>query len=86
MFLILVYVQAVYSQEDPVVGTCSNTVMVMTKEEMKREIRAQVADVLASGESLNCNSTETTNNIYEAIENLGQKINNKLEAIAKGTD
>ena len=37
--------QVFYSQEDPVVWTCSNTVMVMTKEEMKREIRAQVADV-----------------------------------------
>ena len=53
------------------------------EEEMKREIRAQVADALANGESLNCNSTETTNNIYEAIENLGQEINNNLEAIAK---
>ena len=84
VFLILVYVQVVYSQVDPVIGTCSNTVMVMTKEEMKREIRAQVADALANGESLNCNSTETTNsNIYEAIENLGQEINNKLEVITR---
>ena len=45
----------VYSQADPVIGTCSNTVMVMTKEEMKREIRAQVADALANS------SVETTN-------------------------
>ena len=37
----------VYCLEDPVIGTCSNTVMVMTKEEMKREIRAQVVDTLA---------------------------------------
>ena len=38
VFLILIYVQVAYSQEDPVIGTCGNTVMVMTKEEMKREI------------------------------------------------
>ena len=67
------------------VWTCSNTVMVMTKEEMKREIRAQVADALANGESLNCNySTETTNsnsNIYGVVAKLGE-ISNNLEAIA----
>ena len=56
VFLILVYVQVVYSQEDPVIGSCSDTVMVMTKEEMKREIRAQIADALANGKSRNCNS------------------------------
>ena len=37
-------VLATYSQEDL---ACNNTVMVLTKEEMKREIRSQIAEALS---------------------------------------
>ena len=85
VLLILLYVQVVYSQEGPpVFGTCSNTVMVMTKEEMRREIRSLLAEsevFLAEEIRQTCNSTNTR--IY--AEKLDE-ISNKLEAITKLID
>ena len=67
-FLILACTLAVFCQEDPVTGTCSNEVIVMTKEEMKREIQSQIANAIANSatqvveklEGISSNLVDTT--------------------------
>ena len=68
-------------------GACSNTVMVLTKEEMKREIRAQVAEALATSSQQqrgNCtcgaNSIELLN-LDVHIQELGHNLSAKLDGL-----
>ena len=85
VLLVLTCASVVICQEDPVIGICSNAVIVMTKEEMKREMRAQIADALAdtiTTADKNCSSDETASNSFnEVIEKLEQ-ISNNLNTIA----
>lgn len=70
-FMVLACTLAVFCQEDPVTGTCSNAVIVMTKEEMKREIQSQIADAFGDDSKFN-----------QATEKL-EDISNNLTAVTK---
>lgn len=60
VFLLLTCALVVFCQEHPVTGACSNAVIVITKEEMKRETQSQIADAFANSAtgnlSGNCSS------------------------------
>ena len=72
---------------DTTFGACSNTVMVLTKEEMKREIRAQVAEALATNNQQqrgNCTCDEISNQLLSEdvrIRELGHNLTTKLEGL-----
>ena len=90
LFLVLVCALiALCQEEDSVTGTCSNAVIVMTKEEMKREIHAQIADALANtaggNSNGNCSSAgdETENNRFNQVIEKLEEISDNLDAITK---
>ena len=72
LLFVFLCVQTTHSQEDTVIGTCSSTVMVLTKE-IKREIRDQVTKALEDGGIQNCSFIETTMNI-ESLEEISHKL------------
>ena len=84
VLLVLASTLVVYCQENTVIETCSSAVIVMTKEEMKREIKAQIADALADTIGManeNCSSTETAAEVIEKLEEISNTLNaitNKL--------
>ena len=73
---VLLFTQTTHSHESVTIGTCS---IVLTRDEMQREIRAQVDQALAAAGSQNCSSTETTNS--ETIIEKLEEISHNLEVI-----
>ena len=66
-------------------GVCSNTVMVLTKEEMKREIREQVKATLAGAnneqERCNCRCNINNTDIQEMSKNLTEAMEDLLSPV-----
>jgi hypothetical protein len=84
-FLILTCTLVVFCQEDPLTGTCSNAVIVMTKEEMKREIQTQIADAFANSAAGNSNGNcssegDDVSKFNQVIAKL-EEVSNNLAAI-----
>ena len=76
LLLFSICTRVTYSLDDPVSGTCSNAVIVLTKEEMKQEIKSQLAEACA------CNTEESLQNCNASYSNVVQKldeISKKLE-------
>ena len=80
----------VHCQQSLEAGTCSNEVIVMTKDEMKREIQSQIADALASSAAGNlignCSSAgekERENSKFNQVIEKLEDISSNLAAITK---
>ena len=82
-FLILACILlVVFCKEDPVTGTCSNAVIVMTKEEMKREIQSQIADAFANSVANgNCSSDGDNDSKFNQVIEKLEDISSNLAAI-----
>ena len=72
---------AAYSLKDTATDTCSSAVIVLTKEEMKREIKTQIAEACTTEKTQQqiCNNSSTDNIEASVIEKLDE-ISTKLEA------
>ena len=74
--------EVTYSQEDSATGTCSNAVIVLTKDEMKREIKAQITEActMEKNQQQTCSNSSSTENIEASVIQKLDEISTKLEA------
>ena len=84
ILLFLSCTEAVLCQENTANGTCSNAVIVMTKEEMKTEIRSQISDALNLANTNNCQNCSSVSDV--SAENKSNEVIKKLEEISNNLD
>ena len=79
--LLLISVSTIfaYSQEDSATGTCSNAVIVLTKDEMKREIKTQITEACTMEKSQQQTCSNSSSTEASVIQKLDE-ISTKLEA------
>ena len=72
-----------YSQEDPAAGTCSSAVIVLSKDEMKREIKTQIEEAFImekNHQQETCSDGNLTDIIVASITRKLDEISTRLEA------
>ena len=77
LFLSSILTNVAYSssQEDPTSGTCSNAVIILTKEEMRREIKSQITEVYGSiMDSEEKQGNCSCSNIMQKLDQISQKL------------
>ena len=79
LLLISVSIILAYSQEDSATGTCSNAVIVLTKDEMKREIKTQITEACTMEKSQQQTCSNSSSTEASVIQKLDE-ISTKLEA------
>ena len=86
LLLLSICMRVTYSLDDPVSGTCSNAVIVLTKEEMKQEIKSQLTEACACNmdpeESLqNCSANYMYSNVIQKLDEISKKLDTTMNKL-----
>ena len=69
---------------EPIYGSCSNSVVLLTKDELKKEIRAEMAEVIEKErqQQMQGNCTHTSiDELVNAVQEIGHNLTNELETL-----
>ena len=87
LLLSLIILLILSQGQEATYGTCSNSVVVLSKEELKKEIRAEMAEVIAKEhqQQMQGNCTRTSiNELVNAVQEIGHnltELTNELETL-----
>ena len=81
LLLLSITTSVAYSQEDPPTRTCSSAVIVLSKDEIKREIKAQIEEActMEKHQQQTCSNSSSTDIEASIVQKLDE-ISTKLEA------